>query len=68
MAKESPKSRDVSRMVEGVQAKIAWALPLLRDKWKSIGIEEVLPGDFSARIQMDKPAQSKEELHLCPIL
>jgi len=68
VVKESPKSSEVSRVVEGVQAKIAWALPLLWDKWKYIGIEEVLPGDFSARIQMDQSAQSKEELHLCSIL
>ena len=68
MVKESKKPGNVSRVVEGVQVKIAWALPLLRDKWKYVGIEEVLPGDFSACIQMDKPAQPKEELHLCPIL
>ena len=68
MVKESPKPGNVSRVVEGVQDKIAWALPLLRDKWEYAGIEEVLSGDFGARIQMDKPAQSKEELHLCPIL
>ena len=56
MVEESPKPSDVGRVVEGVQVKIAWPLSLLRDKWKYAGIEEILPGDFRARIQMDKPA------------
>jgi len=68
VVEEGPKPSDVGRVVEGVQVKIAWTLPLLWDKWKYACIEEVLSGDFSACIQMDKPAQSKEELHLCPIL
>jgi hypothetical protein len=68
VVKESTKPSDISGVVEGVQVKTDWALPLLRGKWKYAGIEEVLPRDFSAGIQMDKSAESKEELHLCSIL
>ena len=68
MVKESTKPSNISGVVEGVQVKTGRPLPLLRDKRKYAGIEEVLQRDFSARIQMDKPAESEEEFHLCPIL
>jgi len=42
VVKECSKPGEVSGMVEGIRAETGRALPLLRDEWQFVGIEEVL--------------------------
>lgn len=45
MAKEYPKHRRIKRVVEDAEAETDRTLPLLWDKWKHEGVEDILQPD-----------------------